>query len=150
MIDTRGIMEIDQGWNSLRLWFNPTRVWTDATVSFDWQGGVVVMIRFGILGVGFIGSIHARNIAANDGVQPEIRRQLCRTTKGGKKRYSGFDSTLLREWPLFFKNLEEIYISFSAIRHVLFYNKLGRNRENLPHKMGQIFPKILKNGKFRL
>jgi hypothetical protein len=57
---------------------------------------------------------------------------------------------LLHEWSLFFKNVEEIRISFSAIPNVLFHKQLSRNGVNLPRQMGQNLPKFSKNGKFRL
>ena len=57
---------------------------------------------------------------------------------------------LLHEWSLFFKNLEEIRISFSAIPNVLFHKQLSRNGVNLPRQMGQNLPKFSKNSKFCL
>ena len=57
---------------------------------------------------------------------------------------------LLHEWSLFFKNLEEMCISFSAIPNVLFHKQLSRDGANLPYQMGQNLSKFSKNGKFRL
>jgi len=42
---------------------------------------------------------------------------------------------LLHKWSLFFNNLEEICVTFPAMRNVLFHNRLGKNGEIPPHKM---------------